>query len=213
MNLLAHAILAYHTLLDTEGQERTGAVMADFFTGQRLADYPAGIQMGIRQHRDIDAFTDSHPAFVRCRKAIAEAGAPRFTAGILADIFWDHALASEWKTWGEPLCGLDLEAFSMTYYESLGQTRALHSPSLAQAYPWIVRMSWFTAWARSDGIERTLAGLSRYMSGSVDLASSIVIMAELDQPIRHDFSDFWPDLVRFAETWQDTESSGGAGAD
>lgn len=204
MNLLAHAILAYHTLGNTEGQERTGAVMADFFTGQKLTDYPVGIQTGIRQHRDIDAFTDSHPAFVRYRKAIAEAGAPHFTAGILADIFWDHVLASEWKTWGQPLCDLDLKPFSVAYYKSLRQTRAQHSPSLAKAYPWMIRMSWFTSWARTDGIERTLFGLSRYMSGSVDLASSITIMAELDQPIRHDFADFWPDLVRFAENWHDT---------
>jgi hypothetical protein len=40
------------------------------------------------------------------------------------------------------------------------------------------------------------------MSGSVDLASSIVIMAELDKPIRHDFSTFWPDLVDFARGWK-----------
>jgi len=208
MNLLAHALLACHTLENTEGHERTGAVMADFFTGQRLADYPIGIQTGIRQHRDIDAFTDSHPAFVQCRQLIAAAGAPRFTAGILTDIFWDHVLASEWATWGEPLCGVDLESFSEAFYKTLELTRSLHSPSFAQAYPWIVRMSWFTSWERKDGIRRTLAGLSRYMSGSVDLAASITIMVEQDLPIRRHFGVFWPDLVAFAEAWTDGESPG-----
>lgn len=202
MNLLAHALLAYATLNDTDGQECTGSMMADFFVGQNAADYPAGIRAGMAQHRDIDGFTDSHPAFATCRRAIAEAGAPRFTAGILTDIFWDHVLATDWETWGKPLCGLDLEPFCAEIYARLSRTKALHSPGFAKAYSWIVDLSWLASYAEIAGIERTLRGLSTRMSGHLDLAASVSLLTQLETPIRGSFAAFWPDLVEFARGWK-----------
>ena len=206
MNLLAHALLACSTLensnlKDSSGQECTGALMADYFTGQNLLNYPPGIQKGIRQHRDIDDFTDHHRVFMEYRTAIAGAGAPRFTSGILADIFWDHVLASEWETWGKPLCGQDLEPFCAGVYERLDRTRAYHSPGFAKAYPWIVGMSWLSSYARREGIERTLMGLAARMSGAWVLEGCIRIMDELDGQMRQSFALFWPDLVVFAKNW------------
>lgn len=206
MNLLAHALLAYATLDDIDGQRCTGAVMADYFTGQRLEDYPQGIRTGIRQHRAIDAFTDLHPRFASCRQAIADSGAPPHTAGILTDVFFDHVLASEWDRWGRPLCGLGLAPFEQRLYALFDGTRAWHSPVFAQVCPWIVSMSWFTAWAHRDGIRRTLSGLSRHMSGAVDLAASMTILDRLDATIRLDFAEFWPDLVNFARGWTELDT-------
>jgi acyl carrier protein phosphodiesterase len=201
MNLLAHALLACSTLDNTAGQECTGALMADYFTGQNLLAYPLGIQVGIRQHRGIDAFTDYHPVFREYRMAIASAGAPRFTSGILADIFWDHVLASEWDSWGKPLCGQDLEHFCDEVYARLGQTKEYHSPGFAKAYPWIVGMSWLSSYAGRDGIQRTLMGLAGRMSGAWVLEGCIRIMDELDRPMRQNFARFWPELVEFAQNW------------
>lgn len=201
MNLLAHALLACSTLDNTDGQECTGALMADYFTGQNLLDYPLGIKTGILQHRAIDAFTDHHVVFREYRRAIAAAGAPRFTSGILADIFWDHVLGSEWDSWGKPLCGQDLEPFCNEVYARLGQTKECHSPSFAKAYPWIVGMSWLSSYAGREGIERTLMGLAGRMSGAWVLEGCIRIMDELDRPMRQSFARFWPELVAFAQDW------------
>lgn len=205
MNLLAHAILACSTLPDTEGQECTGALMADHFTGQVLQSYPPGIQTGIRQHRDIDGYTDHHPVFREFRQAIAGAGAPRFTSGILADIFWDHVLASEWESWGKPLCGQGLEVFCASVYTRLGQTKAYHSPGFAKAYPWLVGMSWLSSYASREGIERTLMGLAGRMSGAWVLEGCISIMDKLDGPMRRGFAVFWPELVEFSRNWNLTK--------
>jgi acyl carrier protein phosphodiesterase len=206
MNLLAHALLACSTLEDSSaedstGQECTGALMADYFTGQDILAYPLGIQTGIRQHRDIDDFTDHHPVFMEYRRSIAAAGAPRFTSGILADIFWDHVLASEWDNWGTPLCGQDLESFCDGVYARLGRTKDYHSPGFAKAYPWLVGMSWLSSYAGREGIERTLMGLAGRMSGAWVLEGCIRIMDELDTPMRQGFSEFWPELVEFAQEW------------
>ncbi len=207
MNLLAHALLAYATLNNTDGQECTGSMMADFFAGQNAEDYPAGIRTGMTQHRDIDGFTDAHPSFVACRRAIADGGAPRFTAGILTDIFWDHVLASDWERWGKPLCGLNLNPFCAEIYGRLGQTKVMHSPGFARAYSWIVDLSWLASYADPEGIERTLLGLSTRMSGHLDLAASVKLLTDLEEPIRSNFALFWPDLVDYARGWSDNRYS------
>lgn len=201
MNLLAHALLAYCSLPDESGETCTGALMADYFSGQRLEAYPAGIRTGIEQHRAIDAFTDGHPSFIACRKAIAASGAPRFTAGILADIFWDHVLASEWAAWGSPLCGLDLEPFCDRVYGLITLTEDYHSPRFAGAVEWIAGRRWLSSYASLDGIERTLSGLSTKMSGHPDLPAGVAILVAEDALIRSTFSAFWPELVDYARSW------------
>ena len=57
MNYLAHAYLSFrHPGL------LTGNMISDFIKGKKQYDYPDHIQLGIRLHRAIDAFTDNHPA-------------------------------------------------------------------------------------------------------------------------------------------------------
>lgn len=204
MNLLAHALLAHTTLTDTDGQELTGALMADYFAGQNLADYPQGIRTGIEQHRAIDAFTDYHPVFMACRAAIAGEGSPRFTAGILADIFWDHVLASEWENWGMLSSSMHLEQFCGAVYGKLALSAAWHSPAFRQAYAWIAGKDWLCSYASVVGIERTLEGISTRMSGNINLAGTITIMTKLDTSLRNGFSSFWPELLAFARDWAQT---------
>lgn len=83
------------------------------------------------QHRHVDGFTDARPLFVACRRAIAYAGATRFTAGIHTDISWDHVLSSDLATLGRPLCGLDLEPSCAEIYAGSARQKtctALASP-------------------------------------------------------------------------------------
>ena len=204
MNLLAHVLVAYSTLPDTDGQECTGALMADYFPGQDLGSFPRGVRVGLLQHRAIDAFTDAHPAFVSCRRAIAAAGAPRFTAGILADIFWDHALASEWDRWGAPLCGLGLEPFCLKAYERVGRAAEYHSPGFAAVFRFLSEGSWLSSYARPDAIEKTLSMLSERMSGRPDLASCAGMLVSLDRELRGGFAEFWPRLIDYAMDWART---------
>lgn len=181
--------------------------MADYFTGEFLGDYPAGIRLGIGQHRAVDAYTDAHPAFVRTRRAIAAAGAPRFTAGILADIFWDHVLAVEWNGFGRPLSGLGLDEFCASVYERLERTRANHSPAFARAYGWIAGLSWLSRYRDIEGVRLTLEGVQGRMSGRVDLVPCAHMLESLRAELREGFAAFWPDLLGFSRAWAAVSAS------
>ena len=88
MNYLAHLLLA-----DDTDASRIGNLLGDFATGtiESLAErYPPEILRGIKMHRAVDRFTDSHEVFKHARNLLAP-GRRRF-AGIIIDIIFDHYL-------------------------------------------------------------------------------------------------------------------------
>lgn len=198
MNLLAHALLAYAFLPDSEGGETCGSIMADYFSGQRLEEYPEAVARGIVHHRRVDAFTDAHPAFIAARAEVSE-GAPPHSGGVLVDLFWDNVLGSGWDEFGRPLCGLGLGGFTRSVYLRLERSRAHRSPAFAKAAPWLIQGDWLGAYARFEGIEAALRGLASRLPHGAPLAGCARILAERRPAIEVRFRAFWPDLVAFAE--------------
>lgn len=202
MNLLAHALIAHATLPDHGGQEVTGAIMADFFGGQNLEDYPTALTAGIRQHRAVDDFTDRHPAFRELCSLLDNAGAPRLMAGILLDLFWDQVLGSHWEAFGKPLCGMDLAAFCALTNSRLLATAAYHSPRFHRVVPWLVGENWLAAYATRDGIAATLEGLSHRMTGGGGLLGCERLLDSHGVELEAGFRRFWVDLWRWLEGGQ-----------
>ena len=68
MNYLAHLLLAENT-----NESRLGNFLGDFVKG-KLEDhhhiYNQNILKGIRTHRQVDRFTDTHPIFLKSKKRI-----------------------------------------------------------------------------------------------------------------------------------------------
>ena len=97
MNYLAHLFLA-----GKSAESLIGNLAGDFVKGRIGDDVPAGIADGIRQHRRIDAFTDSHPSVSAFRRVlIPEHG---HYSRIIADVFFDHFLAIDFTRYAaEPL--------------------------------------------------------------------------------------------------------------
>jgi acyl carrier protein phosphodiesterase len=64
MNFLAHLYLS--------GKDKSGVLVGNFIAdqvkGKQLASFPKNMQRGIRLHRKIDEFTDSHEVTARCKK-------------------------------------------------------------------------------------------------------------------------------------------------
>jgi len=80
MNWLSHLYLS-----EPNPAFRIGNLLPDLAPMSALSDLPSEFLRGIKQHRRIDAFTDSHAIF---RRSISRVG-PEFRryGGILVDIF------------------------------------------------------------------------------------------------------------------------------
>src|SRR3954465_10546026 len=88
MNYLAHAYLSFG-----HSPVLVGNMISDFVKGKQQYDYDWSIQKGIRLHREIDNFTDSHPAIKEMKKPFREKYG--LYAGAFVDIVCDFFLAND----------------------------------------------------------------------------------------------------------------------
>ena len=90
MNFLAHAYLSFD-----KPEILTGNMIGDFVKGVNFTHLPSEIQKGVQLHRKIDSFTDKHSVFKKTVFRISDKhGKYRF---VIADLFYDHFLATNWK--------------------------------------------------------------------------------------------------------------------
>ncbi len=85
MNYLAHSILSF-----TEGQ-LVGNMIADFIRNDERSQFPLDIQEGIRLHRFIDTFTDSHSSVSEAKKVFSPL--VRLYSGAFVDVAFDYYTA------------------------------------------------------------------------------------------------------------------------
>lgn len=189
MNYLAHLYLA-----DRTGTSFAGSLMGDVVRGPLEGRLPPTIEQGIRLHRRVDSYTDSHPA-VRTAKARLKPPYRRY-AGILLDVFFDHCLARHWPQFhAEPL-----ERF-------VGRAhRTLLREGLELAHPgFVLRLSYMRSrklllsYRDLDGVEHALQGLSTRLSRRNPLATGLDALRPEYAALEDDFQLFFPDLVGYAE--------------
>ena len=97
MNHLAHFALA-----GPETGLLVGGFLGDYIKGRLENRFSPDIERGIRLHRAIDRYTDSHLVVKHSYTRFD----PRFRryAGIITDIAFDHLLAQDWhRYYNEPL--------------------------------------------------------------------------------------------------------------
>ena len=119
MNFLAH----FHLAWPDEGLV-AGGLEGDYYKGPVGSDLPAPIARGVRLHRAIDAYTDSHPLVVQLRRSFPDN--LRRYAGILIDLSFDHYLSKYWHDYSD----IPLQEFNAGIYRALAaQEQALSAGS------------------------------------------------------------------------------------
>jgi acyl carrier protein phosphodiesterase len=149
VNHLGHIWVARRT-----GTSVVGNILGDFVKGDPSRRWDGELLEGIRLHRRIDAHTDDHPAFRRCRERLAP-GLRRW-AGAVIDVLWDHVLARDWEQFdAEPLRAVADDA-----YARLEAARPRLPERMVRFVDYAVATDVFVAYGTRPGIERVLAGMS-----------------------------------------------------
>ena len=183
MNYLAHLLLA-----EPHEDSQLGGLIGDFMSGRQLDEFAPGVQRGILRHRRIDELTDAHPVFRRSRQRL-EPGLRRFS-GVVADIVYDHFLATSWEQWHEA----PIEDFTAPVYTMLEARREELPPRLLTALPWIVGEDWLSRYGELDHMRRVFAGLARRVKRTNPLAAAYQLFTDHYEDLAADFAEFFPEL-------------------
>jgi acyl carrier protein phosphodiesterase len=196
MNYLAHQHVAHDTL-----ESRIGNALADHVKGKAFEALPLLIQHGVRQHRAVDAFTDSHQFVQRSITRISTKWG--WFSGIIIDVYYDHLLSRNWSQYSsEPL-----RSFADRMYDMFDTCLPYLDSEDHEFYLRFRRLDSFILYGSLEGITGTLSRISRYIEKrmpkrAVKLEESIPDLVEHAKGIEEDFHTFYPQLQAFAKAWK-----------
>jgi acyl carrier protein phosphodiesterase len=157
MNFLAHILLS---------GDREGVIMGNFagdfikgkLTLERTYTWIPDYLLGLKLHRFIDTYTDTHP-IVRDAKKVLSKAYPR-VAGVVLDIYFDYFLANHFEEYAEePLSG-----FAKKSYDVILRNQEQIPEAMKPMAEAMIRHDWLGHYKEISGIKRSFDGLSRRFS-------------------------------------------------
>ena len=194
MNFLAHLLLSGPPEVPAYADVLVGNFIADSVPGKQLETYPPAVQVGIRLHRAIDAFTDQHPVVRRSTTRLRAAGHGKY-AGVVSDMFQDHFLARNFSEFSAE----SLEAFTHRVYALLTARRADMPARVQHFLPYLTEQNWLLHYAGLDGIRRSLGGLSRRASPGSGMETAVDELDANYTAYEADFREFFPVLRAYVD--------------
>lgn len=190
MNHLAHLFLAEPT-----PPTLLGSLLADFVKGDAHLVYPAEVQAGIAQHRQVDAFTDAHELVHRSIGRIS--GRWGWFSGIIVDVTYDYFLAANWSTYAT----IPLRLFTQQVYAALQEQDALMPDPLRYLVRRMIAEDKLMTYQHWEGVEQTLGRISwrlrqRFQKRQIHLERAIDDLREQQEGLAADFHGFFPELIR-----------------
>ncbi|MCX2739279.1 ACP phosphodiesterase [Pontibacter anaerobius] len=186
MNYLAHIYLS-----GTDDELLLGNFIADAVKGRQAELYPPGVAKGIRLHRLIDTYTDTHPVVAETKARLR----PKYKkfSPVIADMYYDHFLACNFEHYArEPLPDFVQKAYTL-----IQQHHHVLPPRMQHLFGYMQRQNWLESYAEVEGIGQALQGMSRrtsFVSGMETAAEELVEQYEF---YLADFKAFFPELEKY----------------
>lgn len=189
MNYLAHIYLS------GESEEITvGNFIGDFVKGNRHQQFPQQVAYGILLHRRIDSFTDQHPAVRQCIQLLRP-GYGKY-AGIVADLFFDHFLAFNWKDYSVE----SLRQFTKNAHTIFLSNFGLLPPRVKQFLPFLIYHKRLESYARQENMLTVLEIMSRHTSLPPNGQWAMQMLSQEYQQFEALFRSFFPELIDYVES-------------
>jgi acyl carrier protein phosphodiesterase len=188
VNFLAHLYLSGNS-----EELLIGNFIADAVKGSNFEGFHPQVVKGIKLHRSIDAFTDSHPVFLQSKRRLV----PHFDkySGVLMDIFYDHFLAANWNSYHPT----SLDIYAQDVY-ALMKRNTHHLPEHSKfMLPYMIKGNWLYNYAHFEGIQSTLNGLSRRTKFVSGMEKGVIYLQQDYALYEKEFAEFFPEIVEFVK--------------
>lgn len=188
MNYLAHAYLSFE-----QPQILAGNMISDFVKGKKQYDYESMIQKGIKLHRAIDNFTDSHPAIKEMKKPFI----PKYGlyAGAFSDIVCDYFLANDQHEFASAEI---LAAFSKNSYANIEKQIHLLPADFQRMFGYMKEHDWLFNYQFKWIIQKSFASIVKRAKYMDDADTAYTIFLNHIETMRPYYNDFFPLLKKNA---------------
>lgn len=184
MNYLAHSFLS-----NKQPALIVGNFIADHLHGNHFENYPEDIIEGVRLHRQIDSFTDSHPKFKESKRFFYN-GYEKYS-GILIDIYFDHLLAKNFNKYS----ATPLKEYCEFIYGIYRDNISLLPKTSSGFLDYVLQNNIYHAYSTIEGIERVLYHLSHRINHGVFLNNSITLFNQNIKQLEVNFELFFQDAI------------------
>lgn len=190
MNFLGHAFLSF----DNDGI-LAGNMMGDFVKGRKALDaFPEAVKQGILLHREIDGFTDDHPALLKARNIFRPAY--RLYSGAFVDALLDHFLANDPRYFPSEQFLLD---FTLSVYQRIAPFKRYYPASFAGMLPFLKEQNWLFHYRTFKGLRQAFGGVVRRSRYLTEYENALTTTTRYYYELNQLYYDFIDELVDFAK--------------
>lgn len=169
--------------------------MTDFIRKKEADTYTGRIKDGIALHRQIDTFTDQHPASLELRALLRKRHGKY--ASVVVDLVWDHFLSLNWSHYS----GSPLPSFNKGIYEILQSRKADLPDVLKRKIDKMIGSDFLMAYANEENMRRSLIWMDERVKYSSSFEEAILDIHEHKDRIDELFMGFFPELIAHAESF------------
>ena len=191
MNFLAHLLLS-----GNDEHVMVGNFIGDFVKGSQIKNYHSNIQYGIRLHRSIDQFTDTHPVVTKSKKRLRAKF--RHYSPVIVDVFYDHFVARDWNKFSPtPLLDYTLQFYSTIekYSESIPRT-------VVSMLQYMKAANWLYNYQFIEGINKALVGMARRTKFDSKMEEAAESLTTHYDAFGEEFHQFIPDLFQHVKDFE-----------
>jgi len=188
MNVLAHIYLS-----GDSDEIIIGNYIGDYVKGRDYLKYPEQVRRGIILHRNIDAFTDSHPVVHRSKIPFIKKY--HKYAGVVIDILYDHFLTREWDIYSTR----PLESYTYQFYRAMVNNYDILPEKVRDRMPFFIINNWIESYRTNAGLRKVFNALSKRTSLPHETRYAIKTLKKNYYSLSDDFMEFFPQLIEYVE--------------
>lgn len=185
LNYIAHIHIGIHTQTSLLGN-----FLGDFIKGSQLQHLPFEIEQGIRLHRSIDVFTDSHPLVIELRRYFPRD--IRRMAGVIIDIYFDYLLMQTWKRYS----GIHFNSVFADFYQQLEQFSLPDNTHFQKVAEGIKKHQWLNEYMNIETCFRAFVSIENRLKHKVVFAKKAqLFLLQYGDQLESSFQQFYPECL------------------
>jgi acyl carrier protein phosphodiesterase len=188
LNFLAHAYLSFG-----EPKVLIGNYIGDFVRGDLTKTYDPEIIIGVKLHRAIDAYTDTHPE-VKKAQALLKPVYARYSS-VITDMYFDHFLSKYWDEYHP----VPIEKFAQEVYSLLKEHQDILPTNFLAAFEMMTSYNWLVSYGSIEGIRDAMSGVAKRTTFNSKMETAHIFLQENYEVLEKHFREFFPQLVEYSQ--------------